>query len=383
MTTPVSGYATATATQIYAKRQGRRFAEGHYSDFLQTGILLSSIGIGTFPGAATEDVDAQIATTVARALGEGLNVIDTATHYRYGRSLVAVGRGIREAVGAGVGREAMFLISKGGFLLFPEGPPSDLETWYKQEIVAKGLGTREELAGNIHLLSPAYLTRQIDISRERMGVATLDAFLIDQPEVQIPHVGKQELIRRLDRAFVALEQAVKDGKIRYYGVSSFHSFRVHTDDKLFLSLASMQGLAERAAKDVWGERAKHHFAVAQLPFNAVMLEGFTRFNQVTGQGNEASTFQAALQLKIFTMASHTLFKGHLARQSVDVVQQALPALKNAAQRAIQFNRSTPGLGTTLIGISTPAHLDDALAVARIPLMVRSAYLAMYQKADGG
>lgn len=380
---PIPGVANATATQAYKKKQGRGFAEGHYSDFLQTGIQLSSIGVGTFPGTATDAVDANIASLVERALVQGLNVIDTATHYRYGRSVSAVGQGVRQAIAAGIPREAMFLVSKGGFLLFPEGPPADFERWFEHEIAARGLGARNEAAGNVHLLAPAYLRHQIRLSRERMGVATLDAFLIDQPEVQVPHIGKQELIRRLDRAFIALEQAVRDGEIGFYGVSSFHSFRAHTEDPLFLSLASMLGLAEQAAKQVFGEHARHHFAVVQLPFNEVMLEGFTRFNQITGQGNEASTLQAALQLGIFTMASHTLFKGHLARQSVDIVQQALPTMRSHAQRAIQFNRSTPGLGTALVGMSSPAHLDDALAVARQPLMSRQAYLAMYQRAEAG
>jgi aryl-alcohol dehydrogenase-like predicted oxidoreductase len=380
--TLIPGYATGAATQAYVKKQGRDCARGHYSDFLHTGILLSSIGVGTFPGLATDEIDDQMAAIVASALQAGLNVVDTAAHYRYGRSSRAVGRGLRAALAAGVPREAMFLVSKGGFLRFPDGPPADIPRWFEEEIAALGLGQRAEVAGKVHLLTPAHIEHQIELSRREIGVETLDAFLVDQPEVQIPDFGKPELIRKLDKVFVALERAVQAGHIRYYGVSSFNSFRVHTDEAVFLSIASLLGLAERAAHDVWGDnQAPHHLAIVQMPFNGVMLEGFTRFNQVTGQGNEVSTLQAALQLKLFTMASHTLFKGHLAKQSIDVVQQALPTLKNPAQRAIQFNRSTPGLGTSLVGMSTPAHLEDALAVARLPLMPRQAYLSMYQKAQ--
>ncbi len=380
--TLIPGCATAAATQAYVKKQGGACAEGHYSDFLQTGILLSSIGIGTFPGAATDEIDGRIATIVSQGLRSGLNVIDTAAHYRYGRSAHAVGSGVRQALAAGVPREAMFLVSKGGFLRFPDRPAGDVASWFEQEVAARGLGRREEVAGKVHLLTPQHIEHQIALSREEMGVETLDAFLVDQPEVQIPEFGKQELIRKLDKVFVALERAVQAGHIRHYGVSSFHSFRVHTDESTFLSLASMVGLAERAAHEVWGDnRAPHHLAVVQIPFNGVMLEAFTRFNQVTGQSNEVSTLQAALQLKLFTMASHTLFKGHLAKQSIDIVQQSLPMLKNPAQRAIQFNRSTPGLGTTLVGMSSVAHLEDALAVAALPLMRRQTYLAMYQKAQ--
>jgi aryl-alcohol dehydrogenase-like predicted oxidoreductase len=110
-----------------------------------------------------------------------------------------------------------------------------------------------------------------------------------------------------------------------------------------------------------------------------MLEGFTRFNTATGQGNVASPIQAAHQLQLYVMASHSLLKGHLATQSVDTVARALADLPNPAQRTLQFNRSTPGVGTSLIGISTPEHLEDVLAVAGLPVMARQAYLGMFER----
>ena len=112
-----------------------------------------------------------------------------------------------------------------------------------------------------------------------------------------------------------------------------------------------------------------------------MLEGYTRFSQATGQGNVASSIQAAHQLKIYVMASHGLLKGHLAAQSVEAVAQALAALPNPARRALQFNRSTPGLGTSLVGVSTPVHLDDVLAVAALEPMARADYLKLYARAE--
>jgi len=144
----------------------------------------------------------------------------------------------------------------------------------------------------------------------------------------------------------------------------------------------MQGLAERAAQTVTGDdHARHHFKIAMLPFNQVMLEGFTRFNTATGQGNVASPLQAAHQLEVYMIASHSMLKGHLAKQSVEVVEQQLASLPNPAQRALQFNRSTPGLGTSLVGMSTPEHLDDMLAVMREPMMDKKAYLGMFKKAE--
>jgi len=374
------GYATRTGTEAYVKTFGAGLAAGHYSDFLNLHLKLSSVGLGTFPGAASDAADADYARIVERALTSGINVIDTAAHYRYGRSARAVGAGLARAFAGGVKREQVFLVSKGGFITFDDGRPDDFDAWFEARIARKGLGKRDDLT-EAHLLSPGYIGRQIEESRAALGTATLDAFLLDQPEVHIPRIGKPELNRRLQRAFAVCEQAVKEGKIRSYGVSTFSGFRVETDDALFQSLTSLQGLAEKAAQVAHGDTgAKHAFKLVEMPFNQAMPEAFTRFNQATGHGNVASTIQAAFQLKVYAMASHTLAKGMLARECVDAVVRAMPGLANHAQRAIQFNRSTPGLGTSLVGVSTPAHLDDLLAVARIPPLAKAEFLALFERA---
>ncbi len=257
----------------------------------------------------------------------------------------------------------------------------DLDAWFEAHIARKGLGRRDDLT-DVHLLSPGYIAQQIEDSRAALGLETLDAFLVDQPEVHIPRIGKEQLNRKLQSVFAVLEQAVKENKIRCYGISTFNGFRVETDHALFQSLPSLLGLAENAARLVHQDvLAKHSFRLVQLPFNLAMPEGYTRFSQATGHGNVASTIQAAFQLKVYVMASHALAKGRLAASGEDLLRDALPQFDNAAQRALQFSRSTPGVGTALAGISTPAHLDDLLAVARIAPMAQADYLKLYQRAE--
>lgn len=377
------GSATRTGTGDYAGTVGAGCAPGHYSDFLNQHLQLSSLGIGTFPGAATDAVDAAYAALIARGLCSGINVIDTAAHYRYGRSMRAAGEGLRRAFAAGIAREQVYVVGKGGFLRFDDGPPPDPDAWFDAAIALKGLGTGDDLTG-VHCLAPGYIGAQIDELRESLGLATLDAFLVDQPEVHIPRLGKEELNRRLQTVFAVLEQAVRKDKIRSYGISTFAGFRAETDDAVFQSLTSLLALAENAARLVQRvDGARHHFRIVQLPFNQIMNEGFTRFNQATGQGNVASTLQAAHQLKIFVMGSHALAKGLLAARCTDSVRAAAPAGWSDAQCALQFNRSTPGLGVSLTGISTPAHLDEMLAVAvQVPLP-REDYLRLYRRAGDG
>ena len=377
----IAGYATPEATQAYAEKHAAHSGEGHFSEFVKTRIRLSSIGVGSFPGEPSAEQDALTGQLVSDALQHGINVIDTAAHYRYGHALAAVGAGIKDAMAHGVPREAMFLVSKGGFLTLRGGRPQDMAAWFGKEIVQTGLGTMDDLAKGAHLLTPQYINYQLDLSRQLMGVETLDAFLIDQPEVHIDVIGKEKLNQKLLPVFTQLEKAVAEGRLRYYGISTFDGFRVETDHPLFQSLTSMLGLAEKAAQQATGQAdAKHHFRLLQLPFNQIMNEGFTRFNQATGQDNIASTLQAAWQLKLYVMGSHSLMKGHLARQSTDALLTATPLLNSHAQRALQFCRSTPGIGTALVGMHQPQHLQDALRVVDLPVMKRETYLAMYQKA---
>ncbi|XTI73001.1 aldo/keto reductase [Acidithiobacillus sp. AC3] len=372
----VPGAANSLATKKYAERfVAAGLPEGHYSDFLNTRIKLSSLGVGTFPGAIDEVTDVAVAAIVAQALQSGINVIDTGANYRYGRASRAVGAGIAKALQMGIQREEFFVLGKGGFLTFANGKPENLETFFAEEVEAKGRGKKEDLAHGIHCLSPEYLLWQLDELRAQTGLATLDAFLVDQPEVQIPVIGKEQVYRKLIDVFAALEGAVAAGKLRYYGISTFNACRVETDNPLFQSMTSLLGLAEKAA----GEGKRHHLRIVELPFNALMPEAYTRFSQVTGQGNIASTIQAAYQLKLTVLASHPLGKGLLGREEVPSLQEAMPELANAAQRATQFVRSTPGIAVTLVGMSNPLHLADFLAVAQQAPLEKERFLAMFEK----
>lgn len=373
----IPGHATAEATQAYA--EAADLAEGHYQAYGQRPRLwLSSIGLGTYRGAADDDTDAAYRAALAHGLRSGLNVVDTGAHFRFGRSPKAVGAAVRDAVEAGVPREAMFLVAKGGFVTFPDDVPDDPEAWFKANILRKGLGDPGDLAAGCHLLSPAYIAAQLEQCRRDMGVETLDCFLVDQPEVHIPEIGKEATNAKLQQVYRVLEMAVQAGRLRSYGLATNKSWRVATDDDLFLSLTGQLGLAEKAAGQ--GDQP-HHFTTIQLPYNAAQLEGFTRFNQATGKGNVASTLQAAFQLDLYVMGTHALRGGALAREQPAILRQVMRDLPGAGERALQFARSTPGIGTALVSAETTAYVDAALAVARSEPLGKETFVRMFEKAE--
>jgi aryl-alcohol dehydrogenase-like predicted oxidoreductase len=65
------------------------------------------------------------------------------------------------------------------------------------------------------------------------------------------------------------------------------------------------------------------------------------------------------------MASASIMQGQMARHLPPLVGEALGGLATDAQRAIQFVRSTPGLGVALVGMKQIAHVEENLATASV------------------
>jgi len=105
--------------------------------------------------------------------------------------------------------------------------------------------------------------------------------------------------------------------------------------------------------------------VIQLPYNLAMPEAFTRGNQRLGEA-VVSALDAAGKLGIYTMASAPMYQGRLAQNLPPVVAEFLPGLATDAQRALQFVRSTPGVGTALVGMKSLGHVDENAGVAAAP-----------------
>jgi aryl-alcohol dehydrogenase-like predicted oxidoreductase len=80
-------------------------------------------------------------------------------------------------------------------------------------------------------------------------------------------------------------------------------------------------------------------------------------------GSTVSLLEAARALDIYVMSSASVLQGQLTR-SLPTEVRSLFGDGTDAQRSIQFVRSTPGLGTALIGMKQPEHVRENLAVAR-------------------
>lgn len=129
------------------------------------------IGGGSFPDRSRDE---RSLAALHSALQLGYTHFDTAEMYGGGHAEDLLGRAIREA---GVKRESLFIASK---------------------VTPEHLGFEDVL-------------RACDGSLQRLGMDTIDLYLIHWPSHHIP----------LEESFRALNQLVEQGKVKHLGVSNF------------------------------------------------------------------------------------------------------------------------------------------------------------------
>ena len=371
--TTLRGRATAEGTARYAARFAGRLPAAHFRTMDDLGHL-SSLGLGTYLGREDDATDNAYHRAVARALELGINVLDTAVNYRHQRSERSIGAALAAlTAGNAIQRDEIVVATKGGFIPFDTELPRDPGSYFIETYLRPGILRPDDVVANSHSMTPRYLSDQIERSRRNLGVDTIDVYYVHNPETQLPSVERGAFLDRLRDAFLALEQAVREGRIARYGTATWKGYREDPGAPDYLSLADVVG----AARDVAGD--DHHFRVIQLPYNLAMPEAFTRANQRVG-GDLVSTVEAARRLGVYVTASASVYQGQPTRNLPAVLAEHLPGLATDAQRALQFVRSTPGIGTALVGMKSIHHVEENAGVAATPPVAWDRFQALFSAA---
>jgi aryl-alcohol dehydrogenase-like predicted oxidoreductase len=363
------GCATAQGTLRYAARFQGRAAAGHFRD-VQAGLVLSSIGIGTYLGEPDDATDEGYTEAVVAAVEGGINVVDSAINYRLQRSERSVGAALRQLAARGFPRDEIVICTKAGFLT-PDGEmPDDANEYFAREYIEPGIFRPEDIAAGCHCMTPRYLADQLDRSRRNLGVDCVDVFYLHNPETQLTDVAPEEFRRRIGEAFTFLETAVAAGKIGAYGLATWNALRDESKSQGYLSLAAMEAIA----RDAGG--AEHHFRFLQLPLNLAMPEALLRPNQIV-EGKTMAMVQAARALKITLISSAALLQGQLTHDLPPYIAAALGTKKDSVS-ALQFARSVPGVTTALAGMSHVEHVHSNLEVIDIEPAPRDQFLKLFE-----
>jgi aryl-alcohol dehydrogenase-like predicted oxidoreductase len=213
----------------------------------------------------------------------------------------------------------------------------------------------------MHCISPTFLDDQLDRSRQNLQLETIDLLYLHNPEAQVSYVGREIVIERITKAIEFLEEAASDGLIRRYGISTWTGFRVPGDESNHLELAEIVSMAESVAG------SKHHFRAIQLPYNPAMPGAAFSMTQEV-YGNSVSILEAAHELGIDVTVASPLMQGHLASELPQSFHHAFPRFSADAQRAIDFEVSTPWVTSVIVGMKEKEHIEENCRIMLDPAL---------------
>jgi aryl-alcohol dehydrogenase-like predicted oxidoreductase len=347
--------------ESFGRTYFRRYAEG----------LVTSVGMGTYLGDPTDDVDDRYHEALVTGLEGGCNLIDTAVNYRCQRSERVVGRALETA---DVDREAVVVATKGGFVPFDGGRPEDPGRYVRAEYVDTGIVDPDDLVRGSHCIAPDFVEDSLDRSLSNLGLETIDLYYVHNPETALEAFDRETVYDRLEATFRRLEERAAAGDVGHYGVATWQCFRVPPDHPKYLSLPEVVSRASAAA-DAAGVPATH-FRAVQLPFNVRMADAFTVQAHEGPEGKTSALwFANEAGLDVFTSAS--LAQGSLATDLPDEVAAKLDG-DTTAQRAINFARSGPGVTAALVVASDPDHVAENVAAGTFDPLGADAFDAVFE-----
>jgi aryl-alcohol dehydrogenase-like predicted oxidoreductase len=282
-----------------------------------------------------------------------------------------VGAALTQAIQQGiVSRDEVLICTKAGYLpgMWPQASPAAS----MPAVSMPAVSMPDDVVADVHSMDPAFLARQIASSAQRMGLETIDVVYIQNPDIRLFFENVGTFMQRVQAAFEGLEQQVTQGTIRFYGMAVDEGFLADPSAQNHLPLYKLVQVAEAIAGP------NHHFRFVQFPYHMGMSTGLITSNQPvrTKDGDvvrrtDMPMLAAALQYGITAVTCAGLYQGTLADElpegggkawarRMGKIDRQRPS---PAQASLHFNRSTPGLTTTLFSTTDPAHLAENLAIA--------------------
>lgn len=352
------GKAQPQATAEYLTRQGIHPSQRR--EFCS--VPVSALAVGTYLGELNEVTDMKVALACVAAAEQGCNFFDSAINYRGQRGERSVGEALRRLILSGKARrEELFVSSKGGFVPFEGAAVTDLVKLFDEQYVRKGVTGAADLVAGCHCMAPAYLENQLERSRRNLGLETIDLYYLHNPETQLEETPERLFYRRLEDAFVALEQAIAAGKIGGYGLATWNGFREEPGSQTSLQLEKCVLAAEGAASRAGASRPG--LKAIQLPLNLAMPEAAFLKTQKFG-GSMLTAIEAAKALGLSVAVSAPLFQSRLCHNLPEFLLESFPKDLSQAHCALAFATAFEGVSAAMVGMKQSDHVRHNLALLK-------------------
>jgi aryl-alcohol dehydrogenase-like predicted oxidoreductase len=275
-------------------------------------------------GRVTEEKES--AEVIHRFLDAGLNFIDTANVYSRGVSEAFVGKAIRGR------RDQVFLATK----------------------VHGKMGDGPNDLGN----SRVHMMKQIDESLKRLQTDYVDLYWVHRPD---PHIPIDETLRTLD-------DFVRQGKVRYIGVSTFPAWQtmeaLATSEKMNLERV----VAEQPPYNLLDRTIEEEVVPLCLKYGlGIMPWGPLAGGWLTGRYRKGQPFPDGTRIsgrKLDREAQHIMDRLDVIEQLVGLAEEKGISL---VQLSLAWMMRQPGVTAPIIGPRSVAQLEDNLAALNVEL----------------
>jgi myo-inositol catabolism protein IolS len=293
-----------------------------YRPFGRTGLDVSAIGFGCWEvgGGYGAVEEADFASAIGRALDLGINCFDTAEGYGMGASERALGQAL------GRRREEAIVVTKFG-MNYRDKP--NLRDSSRERVLAS-----------------------IDKSLKNLGTDWVDVYLVHWPDRETP----------FEETMGALEDVVRDGKVRFVGLSNFKR------EEIDACMGTRRVDVVQYGWNMFDRRMQREV----LPYCdehgiGFMAYGSLAFGLLTGTFTEDMQFgEGDWRARQGKMGSIKMFGAIFGPESFPRNVRAVEELKAIAARydrslpqlALRWAISNPVVSTALVGCRNVAEVED-------------------------
>lgn len=288
-----------------------------YTTLGRTGMRISRVSLGCWRfGAETDEPTAR--ALIDYALDQGINLIDTANIYARGVSEEIVGRALK-------GRRYDVVLAT--------------KVWGKM-----GDGVNDRGLSRLHIM------RAVEDSLRRLQTDHIDLYQIHAPDNETP----------LEETLDALNDLVRQGKVRYIGVSNHPAWQ--TCKALWIS--NVNGYARYVSAqpryNLLDRRAEHEL----IPLCIDQGIGIINYSPLA-QGLLSGKYRKGQPLPAESRAARSeLMKNLLTDENLDRVERLATYAEergySIAQLAIAWLLAKPGVSSPILGATSIEQLEENL-----------------------
>ena len=294
-----------------------------YRNLGRTGVKVSPLCLGSL-NFGVETPEMESIEIIDAALQAGINFIDTANYYNGGESERVIGKALREGK-----RQRVVLATK---FHFPNPGDSD-----------------PNAQGN----SRKNILQAVEGSLRRLQTDWIDLYQVHRPVFDVPQ----------DETLRALDDLIRQGKVRYIGASTFPSWMLmealHTSEVQRLA----RFVTEQPPYNLLDRRIENELVPFAQRYNLGLLPW-----SPLAMGMLAGRYPDPGEFPLDSRAAQrgSIYADRVTKRAVTHGNQILPIAAERdltpAQLALLWTKDQPAVTAPVLGPRTLAHLEDALPI---------------------